>query len=142
MLKKEEKLKLFKDILLDIGIGAKTNVGYGQFSREYTNAKFSKYIENLENVEKEKINRENEEKLKELKGFEKIKFKYLNTDKINGEKEHDLKEIFEKIDEFEEVLAVANFLKKEYEILGKWSGKQSKKQKNKIKKINEIIDKN
>lgn len=30
ILKKEEKEKLFKLILLDIGIGAKTNVGYGQ----------------------------------------------------------------------------------------------------------------
>lgn len=28
----EEKLKLFEKILLDFGIGAKTNVGYGQFS--------------------------------------------------------------------------------------------------------------
>jgi len=27
----EDKLKLFKQILLDLGIGAKTNVGYGQF---------------------------------------------------------------------------------------------------------------
>ena len=30
----EDKLKLFKRILLDLGIGAKTNVGYGQFSDE------------------------------------------------------------------------------------------------------------
>ena len=28
------KLELFKQILLDLGIGAKTNVGYGQFERE------------------------------------------------------------------------------------------------------------
>ncbi len=30
-LKAEQKLQLFKQILLDLGIGAKTNVGYGQF---------------------------------------------------------------------------------------------------------------
>lgn len=30
----EEKNELFRKILLDIGIGAKTNVGYGQFDRE------------------------------------------------------------------------------------------------------------
>jgi len=30
-IKKDEKLKLFKQILLDLGIGAKTNVGYGKF---------------------------------------------------------------------------------------------------------------
>ncbi len=29
-LKKEDKLNLFKEILTTMGIGAKTNVGYGQ----------------------------------------------------------------------------------------------------------------
>lgn len=33
-LKKEEKLRLFEHILLTIGAGAKTNVGYGQFTRQ------------------------------------------------------------------------------------------------------------
>lgn len=33
-IKKEEKLALFKRILLDLGIGAKTNVGYGKFEKE------------------------------------------------------------------------------------------------------------
>jgi CRISPR-associated protein Cmr6 len=32
LLKKDDKEKLFKQILLDFGIGAKTNVGYGQFT--------------------------------------------------------------------------------------------------------------
>lgn len=32
----EDKIKLFKQILLDIGVGAKTNVGYGQFVDEIT----------------------------------------------------------------------------------------------------------
>lgn len=32
LLNEDEKIKLFKQILLDFGIGAKTNVGYGQFS--------------------------------------------------------------------------------------------------------------
>lgn len=31
LINKDEKLKLFKEILLDLGIGAKTNVGYGKF---------------------------------------------------------------------------------------------------------------
>ena len=31
ILSAEDKLKLFKQILLDLGVGAKTNVGYGQF---------------------------------------------------------------------------------------------------------------
>jgi len=28
---KDKKLELFKNIICDLGIGAKTNVGYGQF---------------------------------------------------------------------------------------------------------------
>ncbi|MFX4154194.1 type III-B CRISPR module RAMP protein Cmr6 [Aliarcobacter butzleri] len=31
IIKKEEKTKLFKNIILDFGLGAKTNVGYGKF---------------------------------------------------------------------------------------------------------------
>jgi len=31
LLTKSQKLNLFKQILLDLGIGAKTNVGYGKF---------------------------------------------------------------------------------------------------------------
>ncbi len=34
----EDKLKLFKQILLDLGIGAKTNVGYGQFVESSDNS--------------------------------------------------------------------------------------------------------
>jgi len=33
LIKKEIKLELFRQILLDLGIGAKTNVGYGQFTK-------------------------------------------------------------------------------------------------------------
>jgi CRISPR-associated protein Cmr6 len=33
-LEKGKKLDLFKRILLDLGIGAKTNVGYGKFEKE------------------------------------------------------------------------------------------------------------
>jgi len=32
LITKEQKEKLFKDIILDFGLGAKTNVGYGKFS--------------------------------------------------------------------------------------------------------------
>ncbi len=31
IIKKEQKLELFKEIILDLGIGSKTNVGYGKF---------------------------------------------------------------------------------------------------------------
>lgn len=35
ILKPYEKLDLFKQIIVDFGIGAKTNVGYGRFDEEY-----------------------------------------------------------------------------------------------------------
>jgi len=35
VLTKEQKMQLFRRILLDFGIGAKTNVGYGQFEEGF-----------------------------------------------------------------------------------------------------------
>jgi CRISPR-associated protein Cmr6 len=39
LISKEAKIKLFHLILLDFGIGAKTNVGYGQFEEGFTDVK-------------------------------------------------------------------------------------------------------
>ena len=53
LLKKEGKLLLFARILSDIGIGAKTNVGYGKF--------------NIEDIEKKLKNQKLENKIKNAK---------------------------------------------------------------------------
>ena len=44
------KLELFRQILLDLGIGAKTNVGYGQFT-EYVKGKGNAQVDNSNNEE-------------------------------------------------------------------------------------------
>ncbi|MCY6958364.1 type III-B CRISPR module RAMP protein Cmr6 [Clostridium brassicae] len=39
ILTKDEKLLLFHQIILDLGVGAKTNIGYGRFDDKYTKSK-------------------------------------------------------------------------------------------------------
>jgi len=64
VISKEEKTILFAEILRDLGVGAKTNVGYGKFnSNLVTQVKLS-----IENEQEEKIKRE--EKIKEEKKAE------------------------------------------------------------------------
>lgn len=64
---KETKLKLFKAILEDFGVGAKTNVGYGQLEFGYDN--WDDYFKNKKEKEenakiKEKLEKEEEAKKK------------------------------------------------------------------------------
>lgn len=62
MLSKSTKLKLFQDILADLGLGAKTNVGYGKFQNfEKHDTKEEKALEELEKKRK----KEQEDKQKE-----------------------------------------------------------------------------
>ena len=49
----EDKIKLFRKILLDFGIGAKTNVGYGQFTQSQTEIEEDKKNERI--AEQQKI---------------------------------------------------------------------------------------
>ena len=65
----EEKKELFRLILLDLGIGAKTNVGYGQFTNHLENNSDSKRI--IRKVKQENVLNPNISKLEEgqiLKG--------------------------------------------------------------------------
>lgn len=65
LLTAEEKLKLFLNILLDLGIGAKTNVGYGQFDGSAKNSLIS-------DISKQIAEKEIQEKLESLTPDERI----------------------------------------------------------------------
>lgn len=43
-----QKLELFKEIILDLGAGAKTNLGYGRFDEKYTDTKLKSFKTFLE----------------------------------------------------------------------------------------------
>lgn len=65
ILAKKEKVKLFQDILEDLGLGAKTNVGYGKFEN------FSRYQTEKERQDEE-IRREKQKEQDELIKQQKI----------------------------------------------------------------------
>ncbi len=62
---KEEKLKLLLNIVLDMGVGAKTNVGYGQFDA-------SAKDKLLENIDKQVAEKEKQEKFDSMTPEERI----------------------------------------------------------------------
>lgn len=76
ILTKEEKSKLFQDILSDLGLGAKTNVGYGKFENikpfkteeEKESEKISELLasDNIQSIQNFINSNPNHEKIKEL----------------------------------------------------------------------------
>lgn len=86
LLTKETKLKLFEKILYLIGIGAKTNTGYGHFDANKGEKIKAREIEKVEKLKKERIKqkKEAEERLKKLEEErirkEKEKFKSSMTE--------------------------------------------------------------
>ncbi|WP_051412189.1 type III-B CRISPR module RAMP protein Cmr6 [Halonatronum saccharophilum] len=146
---KKDKLKLFKDIILDFGVGAKTNVGYGYFDRDYTDKMIRKREEELEAKKEEEARKKREAELAKMSELDRRLATVFDDPNIN-EVEKELKELFDDLDEFgeEDKMKVAKFLKDGYLRVeaekeeAKWSkkfGKPSKRQKKKIKKIKGIL---
>jgi len=75
ILSKSEKETLFRKILSDLGLGAKTNVGYGKFCNFKTIAKTKAEIEEEKAVEAEK----EEERLSKLSPIDRIFDEYDNS---------------------------------------------------------------
>jgi len=72
LISREEKINLFKDILSDLGLGAKTNVGYGKF-KEFKNIGKTKAEIEEENKRKEE---ERKKKLEKLSPVDRILEEY------------------------------------------------------------------
>ncbi|WP_051531598.1 type III-B CRISPR module RAMP protein Cmr6 [Clostridiisalibacter paucivorans] len=133
ILKTSEKLLMFRRILLDLGIGAKTNLGYGNFVETYGKAKLIELIENKKEKEIDKLSRVE-------------KTIYFVDKEYSNEKRHDkLIDAFNELDELEEEerLKLARYIKDEWIKIGKWDTKKRKKQKkqyDKVQKIKQILD--
>ncbi len=121
LITKEQKLKLFMQILEDLGIGAKTNVGYGK----------------LKDIKKFETKEEKEQKLKEEK--EKLFKKLLNSEDIEELKREvsNLKDQEQK-DKINQKIKKLEHQEKINEVVEKWE--KLKKDKNK-KFIKSFYDK-
>lgn len=153
---KEEKLKLFKDIILDLGLGAKTNSGYGAFDRElcekaFENIAVDREVNRLkkqkmmeqEKEEKERVEREKalKEHLESLSPQEREKAR-ISSISNHDEKTNEIMKIFEKLGEYsgEDLTLWATIVKDIFVELKKWNKNEcSKKQLEKIKKVKEIL---
>ena len=107
ILTKQEKSELFQNILADLGIGAKTNVGYGKFEdfRKYQTeeekAVAQKEQENI--LYKDAIESNNLEKLEDFKKrYPKSKYIDKVNEKIEeaktADKQKDIKQAFDNLD--------------------------------------------
>ncbi|TYQ16299.1 UNVERIFIED_CONTAM: CRISPR type III-B/RAMP module RAMP protein Cmr6 [Acetivibrio alkalicellulosi] len=139
------KKKLFRRILFDFGIGAKTNVGYGYFDTKHFMESIKKEeneIKQLKIIEEQKEKeREEEEKILKMTDFERDL--YLE-EKKDGEKniENWLNtKLIPRLDtcEQEDRIKLAEYLKNKWIEIGKWSGSLSDKQAKKVEKIKAIL---
>jgi CRISPR-associated protein Cmr6 len=145
----EKKIcSIMKKALTEEGIGAKTAIGYGRF--EITGCEehdeVLKWIEKEKN-EKEKHKKESAEKIKK----EQEQQKFANMSEVEKAvyeinqttDEKKLSECYKKLlnSNPDEQILIANALKGAYQRISKWDGKQSDKQKDKIKTIKNILDK-
>ncbi|OQY00891.1 MAG: type III-B CRISPR module RAMP protein Cmr6 [Desulfobacteraceae bacterium 4572_130] len=129
---KDIKRELFSAILLDFGIGAKTNVGYGKFDR------FE--FEKAENIKRKK--QELEKKEKKLANMSEVD-REIFTIKKDGSNENDVSRFYNKIDNFKgkDQKKAALFIKECFENKNKWK-KPKKKQSERVKKIKRILEEN
>jgi len=90
ILSKSEKESLFKKILSDLGLGAKTNVGYGKFSDFKAIAKTKEEIAQEEALKAE----QEEERLSKLSPLDRVFDKYENSipNIINAMKANEIEE--------------------------------------------------
>jgi CRISPR-associated protein Cmr6 len=140
---KEIKLKLFEQILLDIGIGAKTNVGFG--SLEKLSCEELDFFHKKE-LQLKKLKEEEDKKAKELiliSEMSDIEQKlYFELKKSKNTEEWLNNEVYGKLDTLEssEKMQYALFLKKHWSMMPqKWNGTLSDKQKIKVEKVKSIL---
>jgi CRISPR-associated protein Cmr6 len=135
-----------KEALTIYGIGAKTSVGYGIFEIEkweesdFLKEEYKKYISEEEKkkkiAENERLKKQEELKLSKMSEVEKICYQLEKK-----EDENFANEIYKKIVEFEnsDKIKIAESLKNFFKKIGKWEKGLSKKQKEKKRKIQQIL---
>jgi len=124
LLNKEEKALLFGEILYDLGLGAKTNVGYGKFDDKLTKDRLKRQLED-NREEEERITKEKEDEVKKRQEEEKFKSMTLTEMIIEKVKNiNDNKEIFDLLNDSNLTQEDKNKIKKH--ILDKIGEKPSK----------------
>ncbi|CAA6807729.1 MAG: CRISPR-associated RAMP Cmr6 [uncultured Sulfurovum sp.] len=96
----DEKEKLFLDLLLMFGIGAKTNVGYGQF-RSWTQEEYNTFVQKQER-------RKKAEEKKGLSGFKLLIKELEDCKKKDNNMVKKIKNYDEVIEDVEEVKEIVN----------------------------------
>ncbi|MGK4198698.1 type III-B CRISPR module RAMP protein Cmr6 [Fusobacterium sp. HC1336] len=139
---KEEKLNLFREILFLTGVGSKTNTGYGHFNREeserLSQEKESIIKKKLEALEKKKAEEEKEKLLKEREKMApldrwRLEFEEKSSEEKKKEWEDDIN-LFENKEDKKIIAKIyLDFFNSEKPI--------SKKSKEKIKKLQAILEK-
>ena len=127
---KEQKKKLFTEILFLTGLGAKTNVGYGHFDQKEITRKREEKVKKLHEEEKKEALKKEKENMTD---FEKFIYEYKNE--WNNETK---KKRFNEIDKFEveEQKEIAKLFLEDFEN----EEKPSKKTIEKIKKAKRILN--
>lgn len=140
-LKSNIKRNLFKQIILDFGIGAKTNVGYGYFT---VDGDYEKKVKEDEEVRKKLM--EEEEFNEATLGMSELEKELYKIEKIKNEDEKYSKIINiynKKLDDLEnpDKMIFATFFMNYLKNQDKWKYKKNKKDKifKRIKKICDIL---
>ncbi len=150
LLNLEQKVEIFARIIEDLGIGGKTNVGYGNLcSPQFDVSSLKEIAQKREEEEKEKAKlakeEKNQEEINNASGIRKqmliIQFKLGKTDNVeelsglyNALKDGNIEDLSKE--------EVAKFIKEVFIVIHKWDGKLSKRQMGKIKYIKEILVEN
>ena len=130
---KEQKKKLFTEILFLTGLGAKTNVGYGHFDQEESIKVTRKREEKVKKLHEEEKKEALKKEKENMTDFEKFIYEYKNE--WNNETK---KKRFNEIDKFEveEQREIAKLFLEDFEN----EEKPSKKTIEKIKKAKRILN--
>lgn len=132
-----QKLELFKEIILDLGAGAKTNLGYGRFDEKYTDTKLKSFKKCLEEEKQLEIKKKQEEIYNNMTDAQKIVFRLSKANDIQSELNNVLKDL-KAIQGSEEQTMIASQIKALLEEKELWNPK-NKKQEKKIEEIKSYL---
>lgn len=132
-----QKLELFKEIILDLGAGAKTNLGYGRFDEKYTDTKLKSFKKYLEEEKQLEIKKKQEEIYNNMTDAQKIVFRLNKANDIQSELNPVLEDL-KAIQCSKEQTMIASQIKELLEERNLWKAK-NKKQEKKIEEIKSYL---
>lgn len=132
-LQAEQKLRLFRQILCDLGVGARTNLGYGCFDADFGSKRMEEDIKQI----KEKKEKD------ELEGKSELgkRLYFLSKEPWSSVLEKELVDLCRELTgmEINDRQLAAVFIKDVWMKNGKWQGKLSIKQSNKVQRVKQVL---